>query len=116
MSKTPKLTPPLKWPGGKHYLAPKIINLMVPHLHYVEPYGGGLAVLLARDPMDRRLWLADTADRRGVSEVCNDIDGRLMNFWRVLQGEDTFPRFVRQVQAIILGRRVWEEAHAHVYG
>ena len=46
------LIQPLKWWGGKHYLAPKIIALMPPHLHYVEPYAGGLAVLLEKDPFD----------------------------------------------------------------
>jgi hypothetical protein len=34
------LSPPLKWHGGKHYLARRIIDLMPPHIHYVEPYGG----------------------------------------------------------------------------
>ena len=37
----PQLTPPLKWPGGKHYLAKGIIDLMPPHTHYVESYFGG---------------------------------------------------------------------------
>ena len=55
----PRLTPPLKWHGGKHYLAADIIGLMPPHQHYVEPYAGGLAALLAKDP-------------EGVSEVATD--------------------------------------------
>jgi DNA adenine methylase len=45
-----KLTPPLKWHGGKHYLATKIVALMPPHLHYVEPYCGSGQVLFARPP------------------------------------------------------------------
>jgi DNA adenine methylase len=114
--KAPRITPPLKWHGGKNYLAPKIVALMPRHLHYVEPYAGGLAVLLARDPDDPRLWLADTSGQRGVSEVVNDLNGRLMNFWRVLRGEDTFPRFLRQVQTIPLSRAEWEAAHARRYG
>jgi DNA adenine methylase len=76
-----RLTSPLKWHGGKHYLAARIVALMPPHLHYVEPYAGGLAVLLARDPEDERLFLSP---HRGVSELVNDLDGRLTNFWRVL--------------------------------
>ncbi len=36
-----KLTQPLKWHGGKSYLAKKIIELMPPHLHYVETHFGG---------------------------------------------------------------------------
>jgi hypothetical protein len=46
-------TVPLKWHGGKYYLARRIIALMPRHLHYVEPFAGGLAMLLARDPDDR---------------------------------------------------------------
>jgi DNA adenine methylase len=84
-----KLTPPLKWHGGKHYLATKIVALMPPHLHYVEPYFGSGQVLFARDPADRRLWWdGKTSDGRqadGVSEVINDLCGDLMNFYRVVK-------------------------------
>lgn len=80
------LTPPIKWHGGKHYLASRIIALMPPHVHYVEPYAGGLAVLLAKDP-------------EGGSEVVNDINRWLTTFWRVLQREDRFQTFIRLAQA-----------------
>lgn len=43
MPKPPKrlpITQPLKWHGGKHYLAKRIIKLMPLHIHYVEPYFG----------------------------------------------------------------------------
>jgi DNA adenine methylase len=110
------VAPPLKWHGGKHYLARRIIALMPRHMHYVEPYAGGLAVLLARDPTDPRLWAGNGSGERGVSEVANDLNGHLVNFWRVLRGEDTFGRFLRQVQAIPLSRAEWEAAHAHEYG
>jgi DNA adenine methylase len=76
---TATLSLPLKWHGGKHYLARHIVGLMPPHVHYVEPFVGGLAVLLRKNP-------------DGVSEVVNDLLGDLTNFWRVLQGEDTFAR------------------------
>lgn len=102
------LTPPLKWHGGKHYLASRIVGLMPQHLHYVEPYFGGGAVLLARDPSDQCLW---HPPHKGVSEVANDINGRLVNFWRVLRDEESFRRFVRMAQAIPLARPEWEAAH-----
>jgi hypothetical protein len=54
---------------------------MPPHRHYVEPYFGSGRVLFARDPQDRRLWLAETSSQRGVSELVNDLDGQLVNFW-----------------------------------
>lgn len=82
-----RLTPPLGWPGGKSGRARRLAALLPPHTHYVEPYAGGLAVLLARDP-------------EGVSEVVNDLDGDLTNFWRVLQSADTFRDFRRVVEAV----------------
>lgn len=72
---TADLTPPLKWHGGKQYLASRIVALMPPHLHYVEPFAGGLAVLLAKNP-------------QGVSEVANDLNGWVSNFWNVLRDPD----------------------------
>lgn len=80
------MSQPLKWHGGKHYLAKKIIGMMPPHTHYVEPYFGGGAVLLAKDP-------------EGVSEVVNDINGDLSNFWQVLQGSESFDSFKRLAEA-----------------
>jgi DNA adenine methylase len=92
-------------------LAPKIVALMSRHLHYVEPFAGGLAVLLARDPTDQQLWVAESPARlRGVSEVVNDLNGRLTNFWRVLQRPETFERFYRIVQAIPFSEAEWQDA------
>src|SRR5262245_65981470 len=97
MGQTGLITPPLKWHGGKHYLASRIVGLMPPHLHYVELFAGGLAVLLAKDP-------------DGVSEVANDLHGELANFWRVLRGEDTFAAFRRLAEATEFGEPAWREA------
>lgn len=55
-------------------------------LHYVEPYFGGGSVLLAMDP-------------EGISEVANDLNGELTNFWRVLQQDRLFQIFHREIQA-----------------
>ena len=84
------ITPPLKWHGGKNYLADWIIDLMPRHLHYVEPYGGGLAVLLAKNPFDPRHQWGEKSFEKGISEVVNDLNGELMNFWDVLQDEESF--------------------------
>lgn len=104
---------PLKWHGGKYYLAAKIVKLMPQHLHYVEPFFGGGAVLFARRPEDDSLWVGDHV---GVSEVVNDINGRLINFWRVLRDEEHFARFRRAVEAVPMARAEWDQAHAHEYG
>ena len=92
-----RISPPLKWHGGKWYLAPKIVALMPPHTHYVEAYAGGLSVLLAKKP-------------EGVSEVANDIHGSLSNFWRVLQREETFCRFQRMLEAVPFSEVEWRES------
>jgi DNA adenine methylase len=91
------LSAPLKWHGGKTYLVPWIIAHMPPHLHYVEPFAGGLAVLLAKE-------------YEGVSEVVNDLDGHLMGFWSVLASEKMFADFVRIVQATPLSQEVFRNA------
>lgn len=63
--------PPFTYFGGKTAVAQQIVDLLPPHVHYVEPYAGSLAVLLAKpvSPL----------------ETVNDLDGDLMCFWRVLR-------------------------------
>lgn len=65
------IKPPFPYYGGKQLLAARIIPLLPPHQHYVEPYAGSLSVLLAK--------------RRVTFETVNDLDGRLIHFWRVLR-------------------------------
>jgi DNA adenine methylase len=62
---------PVPYFGGKTTAAAAIAALLPEHMHYVEPYGGSLAVLLAEAP--------------SVMETVNDLDGPLMTFWRVLR-------------------------------
>jgi DNA adenine methylase len=82
--------------GGKHYLARQIVGLMPRHLHYVEPFAGGLAVLLAKTP-------------QGISEVVNDLHGPLINFWAVLRTPGWFLDFQRRVETTPFSEAVWEE-------
>ncbi len=65
--------PPFAYYGGKTTLAPRIAELLPPHEHYVEPFAGSLAVLLAKKP--------------SRAETVNDLDGDLMTFWRVLRDQ-----------------------------
>jgi DNA adenine methylase len=91
------ITPPIKRHGGKHYLAKRIIALMPPHTHYVEPFFGAGGVLLHKDPV-------------GVSEVVNDVDGELICFWRALQSEEQFAKLRRRLEATPFSELVFEEA------
>lgn len=65
------MKPPLVYFGGKATLADRIVAALPPHQHYVEPYSGSLAVLLAKP--------------KAPFETVNDLDGHLMGFWRVLR-------------------------------
>lgn len=73
------MRPPIPYFGGKQTIADQIIAAMPPHRHYVEPYCGSLAVLLAKPPV--------------AHETINDLDGDLVNFWRVLR--DHLPELER---------------------
>lgn len=68
-----QVKPPFSYYGGKTTLAPRIAELLPAHDHYVEPFAGSLAVLLAKDP--------------SVAETVNDLDGDLVNFWRVVRDQ-----------------------------
>lgn len=65
------MRPPVPYHGGKINVGPLIAALLPQHSHYVEPFCGSLAVLLAKSPSDH--------------ETVNDLDGDLMGFWRVLR-------------------------------
>jgi DNA adenine methylase len=62
---------PVPYFGSKQRIAPWIASLLPAHGHYVEPFAGGLSVLLAKRP--------------SPMETVNDLDGELMTFWRVLR-------------------------------
>lgn len=65
------MKPPFAYFGAKVNVSAQIVALLPKHKHYVEPFAGSLAVLLAKPPAQM--------------ETVNDIDGRLMTFWRVLR-------------------------------
>ncbi len=96
----PRIPQPLKWHGGKFYLAKQIVEMMPRHIHYCEPYAGGLAVLLAKSSAH--------------SEVVNDLNKDLINFWSVLQGLDTFAQFQRLCEATPFSQELWENTHAEL--
>ncbi|MFF0608415.1 DNA adenine methylase [Nocardia tengchongensis] len=87
------MKPPMAYYGGKTTLAPRIAALLPVHKHYVEPFAGSLAVLLAK-PASRM-------------ETVNDLDGDLMTFWRVLRDR---PGDLARVCAMTPHSRVEQDA------
>lgn len=65
------MRPPVPYFGSKQTLAPWIAGLLPAHQHYVEPFAGSLAVLLAKP--------------RSRMETVNDLDHELITFWKVLR-------------------------------
>lgn len=65
------LAAPFSYYGGKQRIAQTIADLLPEHDHYVEPFAGGLSVLLAKSVSGM--------------ETVNDVDADLMTFWRVLR-------------------------------
>jgi DNA adenine methylase len=63
--------PALRYHGGKFRLAPWILQFFPPHSAYVEPFGGAASILLQKSP--------------APAECYNDIDDRIVEFFRVLR-------------------------------
>jgi DNA adenine methylase len=68
----------LRYHGGKFRLADRLIQLFPDHRVYTEVYGGGASVLLCKP--------------RCYSEIYNDLDGEVVNVFRVLQNRRTAAR------------------------
>lgn len=60
-----------RWYGGKFSHVDWIVPLLPKAFHYCEPFGGSAAILLNKEP--------------SPVETYNDIDGDLVNFFRVLR-------------------------------
>jgi DNA adenine methylase len=66
------MMPPFSYYGGKTRIAEGIADLLPEHQHYVEPFAGSLAVLLAKHSPSHM-------------ETVNDLDHAIVEFWRVLR-------------------------------
>lgn len=86
----------MRYHGGKWRLAPWIIRHFPDHRVYVEPYGGAASVLL-RKP-------------RSYAEVYNDLDGEMVNLFRVLRNPSQARELVRLVRLTPYARSEFEES------
>lgn len=96
IGKGAKMRPALRYYGSKWKMASFIISQMPNHLCYVEPFGGSAAVLLQKTP--------------AKFEVFNDLDGDVVNFFKVLR--ETPRRLIRAIQLTPYSRAEWLAAAA----
>lgn len=84
--------PIIPWLGGKRRLAEVIIPRFPAHKCYVEVFAGGAALYFMRPPAE--------------VEVINDINGDLVNLYRVVQRH--LEEFVRQFKWALSSRQVFK--------
>lgn len=84
--------PIIPWIGGKRRLADTLLSRFPNHECYVEVFAGGAALFFLRPP--------------AAVEVVNDINGELVNLYRVVQHH--LEEFVRQFKWALTSRTVFQ--------
>ncbi len=87
------VTKPLPLIGGKRHLVKTLLRLIPSHRVYVEPFAGGATLFFAKEPSE--------------VEILNDINGEIVNFYRVLKHH--WPEFWRQIRPMFKSRRLFED-------
>ncbi|MDR1770499.1 MAG: DNA adenine methylase [Hungatella sp.] len=85
----------LHYPGSKKRIASWIIGNMPEHHSYLDPYFGGGAVLFEKPP--------------SRIETVNDLDGDVVNFFRVIQNPETCQELQDWLTYTPYSRQVYEE-------
>jgi DNA adenine methylase len=92
----PSVLGPLTYAGGIWTLFSKVLRLIPPHRVYVEPFGGSGRVLFNKRPSE--------------SEVYNDINGDLVNFFRVLRDDEKWRKLREKLLLTPYSRQEFEDA------
>lgn len=86
----------LHYPGSKRRIAPWIVKHMPPHHSYLEPFFGSGAVLFAKSP--------------AKIETINDLDGDVVNFFRVIRNPETRKQLQEWLTYTPYSRQIYDEA------
>lgn len=87
-----KARPIVPWIGGKRRLAKHLLPLFPEHECYVEPFCGAAALFFMKAPVK--------------AEVINDINGDLVNLYRVVQHH--LEEFIRQFKWALASRQLYK--------
>ncbi len=85
---------PITYYGGKQSILKHILPLVPPHKRYTEAFLGGAALFFAKEP--------------APSEVINDLDGNLIQFYRVAQ--TNYPALKKRIDATLHSRDTHTQA------
>ncbi len=88
--------PLIRYHGGKFRLAVWVISHFPNHTCYTEAFGGAAGVLLQKP--------------RAYAEVYNDLDGEIVNLFRVLRNEDQRNKLIEQLVFTPYSRDDFQEA------
>lgn len=88
--------PAFRYHGAKFRISGWVHQHLPAHRTYVEPFGGAAGVLLTK--------------ARSYSEVYNDLDGDVVNFFRVLQDVEQCARLVDACRLTPYARAEFEQA------
>ncbi len=96
------LKSPINRIGGKHFLKDWLVQHIPQHTLYCEVFGGAGHVLFSKIP--------------SRVEVLNDIDGHLINFFRVLQHPEKREKLIDALKYMPYSRSLWEEIRDKMRG
>jgi DNA adenine methylase len=88
-----KVSPIIPWMGGKRRLVSQLVQKIPEHQCYVELFAGGAALFFMRENASK-------------VEVINDINGDLVNLYRVVQHH--LEEFVRQFKWVLTSRQMFD--------
>lgn len=89
-----KTKSPFGYFGGKHYWVKQILPRIPEHQTYVEPFCGAATVFLSKKP--------------SPVEVINDLDGELVNFWRITKHHPK--ELIRHLSSSLISREIFDLA------
>ena len=87
---------PLSYVGGKNRFISKILPLIPAHITYIEPFAGGAQIFFQKTP--------------AKVEVLNDLDGELVNFYRVCQAHHE--ELLRYLRFLVVSREWYKRLQA----
>jgi DNA adenine methylase len=66
-----EINSPFRYPGGKFYARKLILEYLIPHSHYAEPFAGGASIFFAK--------------KKVAHNILNDIDPDLINCYLAIR-------------------------------